>query len=129
MIRLTDNLEKLANVHNFPNDYVSLLSRGFNFIDCSTDEINITHKEDLDILEKNQFFLLINKYNLSDLKDEEYRFTDIVGFFNALDKSQYECIRNRDFKSMNEYYIMRFALPYQPNVTKYLRRIRRFIHR
>ena len=129
MITLTDNLDELATTHNFPNDYLSLLQRGFDFLDCSKDRITVKHKKELDELDKYQYYLLIGEYNLTDLKDEEYRFTDVVGFFNALDKYQYECIRRRNYTAINNYYIMKFDMPYRPNVTAYIRRIRNFIHK
>ncbi|MCE7737439.1 MAG: hypothetical protein GPJ54_21290 [Candidatus Heimdallarchaeota archaeon] len=128
MTTATDKLDELARTHNFPNDYISLLQRGFYFLECSKDRIFVKHKKELDILDKNKYFLLLGEYNLTDLNDKEYRFTDLVGFFNALDKYQYECIRRRDYTAINNYYIMRFDNPYRPNVTSQLRRIRNFIH-
>jgi len=127
MMTLSENIDELAIKHNFPHDYKSILERGFNFFSCLEKETIITHQKHLDIIEDPQYYLLIGKYNLTGNSNSEYRFNSIVGYFSALDKYHYECIKRRDYKSMNDFYIMRFEREFQPNNTTQLKKFRRFI--
>lgn len=101
------DLEEYGRTRHLPLDYQEIIARGFHYFRYKNRQDPFFHNDKLPTLKRPEYYQLVGEMNLTNLNAPDYSFQDIIGFLNAVEKYQYECIKANTYECMNDYYVVK----------------------